>query len=268
MRFATIVALQTPRLVQLDRDDTAIPLDTDSHLVLRFIHVQEFSGNDSHCPIKDWLHLALFGHHNLAVFGILKGRSLVEKVTEGLFPQGVLVTTFLAALFGSRQMKGAITTSTAKVAIGAETSRIESGVDIPLPLSSDLCISTKTVVGDVHVHVVVDASFHGDERLGSVLDGLDGGLVDVHLVLTVDFVGRENQGLLKDGNLSGSGHGVFVSVQVDLAVVILVNMTSALVGEVGQDGLGDSGGRGHGGGEEGDEGDGGVVHDDEVEGGR
>jgi hypothetical protein len=39
-----------------------------------------------------------------AVLGVLlKRRSLVEKVTQGLFPQGVLVTTFLAALFDSLQ---------------------------------------------------------------------------------------------------------------------------------------------------------------------
>jgi hypothetical protein len=257
--------------VPLDGDD-AMPVDTDSHLVSLFFLVNDFSGDDFHCTIEDRLHLALFGHNNLAVFGIIKGRSLVEKVTEGLFPQGVLVATFLA-LFGSRQ-KGSIhkgitvITIAAKVASGADDNSIISGEESPPVWSFDLCLSTKKVLGHVNV-VVVDASFRGDESFGSVLGGLDGGLVEVKLGLPVDFVGRENQGLLKHGNLFWRGLGVFVSVQVDLAVVVLVK-SSGLLGEVGQDGLGGNGGWGHDGREESGEGDDGVVHDDddEVEGGR
>lgn len=58
-----------------------------------------------------------------------------------------------------------------------------------------------------------------------MLGARDSGLVEVHLGLTVDLVGRENQGLLKYGNLFGSGLSVFVSVQVNLAVVILINIS-------------------------------------------
>jgi hypothetical protein len=259
--------------------------DEDSHLVqLFFFHVKEFSGNQAHRTSSiqhDRLQLALFGHHNLAVFGILIHGSLVEKVAEGLFPQGVLVAAFLAALFGRLQNgsihKGIIVT--AKVAPGTDSNSIPSGVSgrrpWPAILASKnkLCCSTKKASGDVNVVSNVVVAFHGAEKslAGSVLVGLDGGLVEVHLVATVDFVGRENQGLLKDGHFFGSGLRVFVSAHDDLTVVLLVNI-SGLLGEVGQDGLGGDGGWGHGGGEEGGEGDGGVVHGDEVaevvEGGR